>query len=79
MIFLFHIAILILYDKIRNSNYLMHETFCLDEEEKIFKAYEKNHSTVKSVCVEMNQLNIDNLILFHTEDTHIDKKELYKA
>ena len=69
----------ILYNKIRNSNYLMHEAFCLDEEEKIFKAYEKHHSTVKRVCIEMNQLNIDNLILFHTEDTHADKKELYKA
>ena len=55
----------------------MHEAFCLDKEEKIFKAYEKHHSTVKNVCKEMNTLNIQNLILFHTEDTHENKKELY--
>ncbi len=67
-----------LYDRIKDSDYVMHEAFCLDSEEPIFKAYEKHHSTVKSVCQEMNSLNIKNLILYHTEDTHVDnKKELY--
>ena len=28
----------------------MHEAFCLDAEQDIFKPYEKKHSTVKSVC-----------------------------
>ena len=67
----------VLYDRLRNADYVMHEAFCLDKEEKIFKAYEKHHSTVKNVCKEMNTLNIQNLILFHTEDTHENKKELY--
>lgn len=67
----------ILYDRIKNSDYVMHETFCLDSEKQIFKAYEKHHSTVKTVCEEMNKLNIKNLILYHTEDTHKNKKELY--
>ena len=67
-----------LYDRIKHSDYLMHEAFCLDSEESIFKAYEKHHSTVKSVCQEMNKLDIKNLILYHTEDTHkVNKKELY--
>lgn len=67
-----------LYDKIRNSDYVMHEAFCLDSEEKIFKPYEKHHSTVKSACKKMNDLNIKNLILYHTEETHIEnRKELY--
>lgn len=66
-----------LYDRIKGSDYVMHEVFCLDSEEPIFKAYEKNHSTVKSVCKEMDNLDIKNLILYHTEDTHINKKELY--
>lgn len=67
-----------LYDRIKDSDYIMHEAFCLDAEEPIFKAYEKHHSTVKSVCEEMNKLNIKNLILYHTEDTHKEnKKELY--
>ena len=44
----------------------MHEAFCLDAEEHIFKAYEKNHSTAKSACEIMNQLNVKTLILYHT-------------
>lgn len=66
-----------LYDRLKDADYLMHEAFCLDSEEKIFKPYEKHHSTVKSVCIEMDKLNVKNLILFHTEDTHKNKKDLY--
>lgn len=67
----------VLYDRLKGADYVMHEAFCLDAEEKVFKAYEKHHSTVKTVCDEMNRLDIKNLILFHTEDTHKNKKELY--
>ena len=56
----------------------MHEAFCLDSEENIFHAYEKHHSTTKSVSEIMKNLDIKNLILYHTEDTHKEKrKELY--
>ena len=50
---------------------------CLDTEENIFHAYEKHHSTAKSVAIVMNKLGVKNLILYHTEDTHKNKKELY--
>ena len=67
-----------LYDKIRGFDYVMHEAFCLDSEENIFHAYEKHHSTTKSVGETMNKLNIKNLILYHTEDTHKDNRhDLY--
>lgn len=66
-----------LYERVMGAEYVMHEAFCLDSEERIFGAYEKHHSTVKSTCIEMNKLNIRNLILYHTEDTHLNKKELY--
>ena len=67
-----------LYDKINGFDYVMHEAFCLDSEENIFHAYEKHHSTTKSVSEIMNTLNIKNLILYHTEDTHVEnRKELY--
>ena len=69
----------VLYDRIKDADYVMHEAFCLDAEEKIFKAYEKHHSTVKTVCEKMDRLNIKNLILYHTEDSHENKKELYTA
>ena len=66
-----------LYDRIKNYDYVMHEAMCLDTEENIFHAYEKHHSTAKSVAIVMNKLGVKNLILYHTEDTHKDKKELY--
>lgn len=67
-----------LYDRFKNFDYVMHEAFCLDSEKNIFHAYEKNHSTTRSVSEVMNKLNIKNLILYHTEETHGKlRKELY--
>lgn len=67
-----------LYDKVREANLVMHEAFCLDSEENIFHAYEKNHSTVKSACEVMNNLNVKSLILYHTEESHgNDRKNMY--
>ena len=58
--------------------YDMHEAFCLDLEENIFHAYEKNHSTAKSASKVMNDLEVRNLILYHTEESHgTDRKRLY--
>lgn len=49
-------------------------------EADIFKPYEKHHSTVKEACEQAETLQIPNLILYHTEDTHIERrKELYGA
>ena len=67
-----------LYDRIKNADYVTHEAFCLEEEENIFHAYEKNHSTAKSACKVMNELSVKNLILYHTEDSHgVNRKSLY--
>lgn len=67
-----------LYQEIENADYVMHEAFCLDSEEQIFKPYQHKHSTVKSTCESMDGLNIKNLILYHTEESHIEnRKELY--
>lgn len=64
--------------RVKNADYVTHESFCLDSEEHIFKAYQKNHSTVKSTCETMEKLNVKNLILYHTEESHGEtKKELY--
>ena len=67
-----------IYPRIKNSDYVTHEAFCLESEENIFHANEKNHSTVKNVSEIMNELNVNNLILYHTEETHDqDRKRLY--
>lgn len=68
----------VLNNRVDNADFVMHEAFCLDSEETIFHAYEKHHSTVKTVCETMNKLNVKNLILYHTEESHGNsRKELY--
>lgn len=67
-----------LYDKVRDTDWVLHEVFCMESEEKIFKAREKNHSTLKDVAEKMEMLNIKNLVVWHTKDNNIEKrKELY--
>ena len=67
-----------LYDRFRNFDYVMHEVFCLESDGDIFHISEIPHSTVKKVGEVMNELNIKNLILYHTEETHGNlRKELY--
>lgn len=67
----------ILYDKLKKADYVMHEAFCLDSEENIPKVVKEHHATVKDVCKTMEPFGIKNLIIYHTEDSHEDKKELY--
>lgn len=68
-----------LYDRVKGADYVMHEAFCLDSEESIFHAYQKNHSTVKTASEVMNKLEVKNLILYHTEETHgNERKTLYE-
>ena len=69
---------LTLTQKAQNCDWLMHEAFCLYSEKDIFKPYQKFHSTVKDACEIAERLRAKNLILYHTEDTHLaDRKELY--
>ena len=58
-----------------NYDWLMHEAFCLYEERDIFHPYEKYHSTVKDACESAERLGIKNLILYHTEDTHLQERK----
>ena len=68
----------VLYDKVRNADYVTHEAFCLDSEEDIYHACLKNHSTTKMVAETMDKLGVKNLILYHTEEKHgKDRKQLY--
>ena len=66
------------YERVKNADFVAHEAFCLDSEEKIFHPYEKNHSTVKSSCEIMEKLRVKKLMLYHTEETHgSNRKKLY--
>lgn len=62
----------------QNSTWLLHEAFCLYSQADIFDPYKKHHSTVKDACQLAEQLNIKNLVLYHTEDKNIEhRRELY--
>src|SRR5471030_1000694 len=61
-----------------NVDYIFHEAFCLYSQREIFKPYEKNHTTAKNACKNAKELNVKNIILYHTEDKNLEKKkELY--
>ena len=61
-----------------NCKWLLHEAFCLYGERDTFKPYQKHHSTAKDACELAEQLNVDNLVLYHTEDKNIkNRKRLY--
>lgn len=65
---------------VENSTWLLHEAFCLHSQADIFSPYEKHHSTVKNACELAEQMHVENLVLYHTEDKNIARrKELYSA
>jgi ribonuclease Z len=61
-----------------NTDYLLHEAFCLYSQREIYKPYEKHHSTAKDACRNAKVLNVKNIILYHTEDDNLkDRKHFY--
>lgn len=61
-----------------NSKWLLHEAFCLYSERDIFNPYEKSHSTVKDACELAANLNVENVVLYHTVENNLkNRKELY--
>lgn len=61
-----------------NVDYIFHEAFCLYSQKEIFKPYEKHHATAKDACRNAEELNVKNVILYHTEDKNLEnRKELY--
>ena len=65
---------------VQGSKWLLHEAFCLDSEAEHYAPYEKHHSTVKDACTAAEKLHVENLILYHTEDSDMGtRKERYTA
>lgn len=61
---------------VKDADYLLSEAFCLYNEADIFRPYEKHHSTVKDAALIASENNIKNLILYHTEDSHISERKM---
>ena len=57
------------------SDWLLHEAFCLYAQRDIFTPYERDHTTVKDACEIAEKLQAVNLILYHTEDRNLEKRE----
>ena len=62
------------------ADWLLSEAFCLYEDRERFQPYEKNHSTVLDAARLAEELNVKNLILYHTEDKTLESRhERYTA
>lgn len=65
---------------VRNSRWLLHEAFCLYEDRDRFHPYEKHHSTARDAALTAQEMGVENIILWHTEDTCLERRrERYTA
>ena len=65
---------------IRHADWMMCEAFCLYADRDTFKPYEKNHSTALDAGKLAAELNVKNLILYHTEEKTIaTRKQNYTS
>lgn len=56
------------YMYVKCADWLLSEAFCLYTEREVFKPYEKHHSTALDAGRLATQLQVKNLLLYHTED-----------
>ncbi len=65
--------------EVQGSQWLLHEAFCLESQAELFHPYEKHHSTVADACRLAQRMQIPNLLLYHTEDRNLARRqELYR-
>lgn len=57
------------------STWLMHEAFCQESEEEKYHPHLIAHSTVKDACLHAEDLQAENVILYHTEDSCLPKRK----
>ena len=61
------------YDK----EYMIHESFCLDNEKTKYAPHQKGHCTVKEASIMAEKLNIKNLIIVHTKDNDLNNRKRF--
>ncbi len=63
---------------VQYADWMLCEAFCLYADREVFKPYEKNHSTALDAGKLAEDLNIKNLVLYHTEEkTLATRRENY--
>ncbi len=66
------------YNLAYEADYLLHEAFCLFGDKDIYEPYKKHHATAKDACENASMLKVKNVVMYHTEDDHIEeRKSLY--
>ena len=63
-------------DYARGADWLLTEAFCLYEDRDTFKPYEKHHSTALDGAKMAAELEVKNLVLYHTEDKTIATRKI---
>ena len=59
---------------VQGCDWLMCEAFCLYANREQFRPYEKHHSTALDAGMTAKYLNVKNLLLYHTEDKHLNTR-----
>ena len=62
-------------DYVQGSTWLLHEAFCLESEADMFHPHEKQHSSVKDACQTAQELGVENLLLYHTEEKNLANRK----
>nr|WP_276538604.1 MBL fold metallo-hydrolase [Dehalobacterium formicoaceticum] len=63
---------------VQECDWLLAEALCLAAHGERYRPWEIEHSTVVEVCQMAEEHGVKNLVLWHTEDDHLDRrKELY--
>ena len=60
---------------VEKCDWMLSEAYCLYSEKEIFKPYEKHHSTALDAGKLAEQLEVKNLVLYHTEDTNLAERK----
>ena len=65
-------------EHVAGADWLLSEAFCLYDDRERFKPYEKHHSTALDTGRLAKELNVRNLVMYHTEDkTLATRKQTY--
>ena len=61
---------------VKDCDWFMCEAFCLYKDREQFRPYEKHHSTAIDAGRTAQELGVKNLLLYHTEDTHLTTRRI---
>lgn len=60
---------------VRDCDWLLHEAFCLFTEHDRYQPYRIQHSTARDAAALAQRLNVKNLILYHTVDDKLERRQ----